>query len=89
MPNTESDLHKVMENKFQYLTITQRNELIKILQRFEEFFHGTLGACKTDPVDFMLKEDAKPICSQQYPVPKVHEKMFKKEVGSLVLLGVL
>ena len=26
---------------------------------------------------------------QTYPVPKLHEEMFKKEVGCLVLLGVL
>ena len=26
-----ADLHEVMENKFQHLTITQRNELLKLL----------------------------------------------------------
>ena len=30
----------------------------------------------------------KKICSRPYPVPKVHEEMFKKEFGSLVLIGV-
>ena len=29
------------------------------------------------------------ICSQPYPVPKVHEEIFKKEVERLGLLGVL
>ena len=31
----------------------------------------------------------KPICLQQYTVPKVHEELFKKEAKRLVLLGVL
>ena len=30
----------------------------------------------TDPVDFELKEDANPICSEPYTVTKVHEEMF-------------
>ena len=43
---------------------------------------------KTYPVDLELKDYSKQICSRTYPVPKVHEKMFKEEVGSLVILGV-
>ena len=62
-----------MENQFQRLTKTQRNELLKLLQIFEELFDGTLGTQKTYPVVFKLKQDSKPIFSQPYPVPKVHE----------------
>ena len=51
-------------------------------------FDGTLGTWKIDIVYFELKEDAKPKCSQPYPVPKAYEEMFKKEVENLVLLGV-
>ena len=53
-----------MENQCQHLTMTQRNELLKLLQKFEELFDGTLGTRKTDPVDFELKEDAKKIFSR-------------------------
>ena len=52
-----------MENQFQHLTTTQRNKLLKLLQKIEEFFDGTHGTWKTDPVDFKLKDDPKPICS--------------------------
>ena len=52
----KEDLHKVMENQCQHLTMTQCNELLKLLQKFEEFFDGTLGTWKTDAVDFKLKE---------------------------------
>ena len=65
----KSDLHKVKENQCQHLTMTQWNELLKLLQTFEGFFDVTLVTWKTDPVDFELKEDVKPICSRSYPVP--------------------
>ena len=62
-----------METQCQNLTTTQRNELLKLLQRLKELFDGKIGTWKKYPVDFELNEDAKPIRSQQYPVPKVHE----------------
>ena len=52
-----------MKTECQNLTATQRNELLKLLQKIEEFFDGTHGTWKTDPVDFKLKDDPKPICS--------------------------
>ena len=39
-----------METQCQHLTITQRNELLKLLQNIEELFDETLGTCKTDPL---------------------------------------
>ena len=84
-----SDLHKVMENKCQHSTMTQRNDLLKLLQKFEEFFDGTLGTWKIYPVYFELKEDEKTICLRPYPVPKVYEEILKNEVECLVRLGVL
>ena len=78
-----------METQCQNLIMTQRNNLLKLLQFFEELFDGTLGTWKTDKVDFKLKEDAKPICLWPRPLPKSHEEMFKREVERLFLLGVL
>ena len=66
----KEDLHKVMENQYQHSKMTQRNELIKLLQKSEELFYGTLGTWKIDPVEFELKEYDNPICLQPYPVPK-------------------
>ena len=62
-----------METQCQHLTMTQRNELITLLQIFEELQNGTLGICKPDPVDSELKDNVKKICSQKYPVTKLHE----------------
>ena len=53
----KSDLHKVMETQCQHLRMTQRNDLLKFLQKFEELFDGTLSTWKTYPVDLELKED--------------------------------
>ena len=90
MPNAKkTDLYKVIETHCQLLAMTQRNELLQLLQKIEELFDGTLGNWKIDTVDSELKDDAQPMCSRPYLVPKVHKYMFKKEVESLVLLGVL
>ena len=69
-----------METQCQHLTMTQQNNLLKLLHKSEEMFDGTLGTCKTDPVEFKLKEYDNPFYLQPYPVPKIHEAMFKKEV---------
>ena len=38
------------------------------------------------PVDFKLKEDVNPMCLIPYSLQKVHEEMFKKYFGCLVLI---
>ena len=45
-----------MEIQCQHLTTPQRNELLKLLQKLGDFFNGTLGTWKTDPVYFELKK---------------------------------
>ena len=78
-----------MKNQCQHLIVTQRNELLKLLHKFVELFDGTLGTWKTDPLGLKLKYDSNTICSQPYPVPKVHKKISKREVESLGLLQFL
>ena len=48
-----------MEAKWKHPTITQHNELLKLLQKSKELFDGTLVTWERYPVDFKLKEDAK------------------------------
>ena len=45
-----------METQCQHLTEKQRNELLKLLQKFEDLFDGTLGTWEKYPVDFELKK---------------------------------
>ena len=56
---------------------------------FEDMFDSTLGMRNTTPVDLELKDDAKPVCSRTYIVPKVHNTMFKRQVKIIVSLGVI
>ena len=44
-----------METQCHHLTMTQLNELLKLLQRFGKLFDGKLSNWKTDPVEFQLK----------------------------------
>ena len=62
MLNTKKQIYiRLWKLSVKILTVTQRNELLKLLHKFEELFDGTLGTWKTYPADFKLKEDAKPI----------------------------
>ena len=63
--------------------------MLKLLQKYEEFFDGTLGDFQTDPVDFDLIPDAKAYHGRAFPVPHLQKTVFKKEVEHLVGLGVL
>ena len=58
-------------------------------RKYEDIFDSTLGTWNTNLVYLELRDYAKPVCSQPYPVPRVHEAMFRKEVERLVNLGVL
>ena len=51
------DLHKIIENQCQHLTMTKHNEFLKIFIRFEKVFEGSLGTWKKYPVDFGLREE--------------------------------
>ena len=48
-----------MKNKYQHITETQCIELLKLLQKYEDLFDGTLGTWKTYLVKFKRKEDMK------------------------------
>jgi hypothetical protein len=72
-----------------HLSQHEQNELIEVLQEFEDLFDGTLGDWKTKPVHFELKSGATPYHSRTYPIPKVHKETILKEIKRLVELGVL
>ena len=52
-------------------------------------FDGTLGKCTSSDYTIELKEDAKPYHVKTFPFPKTHVPTLKKEVDSLIKIGVL
>ena len=60
-----------------------------MLQEYEDLFDGKLGLWKIKPVSIELKLGSKPYHGKVFPVPHVHRALFKKEIDSLVELGVL
>ena len=69
-----------MTKQCQHLTATERHRLLNLLNKFEDIFDDMLDTWKSTPVYLELKDNVNHVCSRLYPVPKIHENMFKKEV---------
>ena len=79
----KADLPEVVKT-CTHLSQSEQNELLEVLEEFEDLFGGTLGDWNTEPVNFKLKSGAKPYHSRAFPIPKVHSETIKKEVKRLV-----
>ena len=77
-----------MTEKFQHLIPSEQESLLNYLF-IEYLFDGTLGMWNTAPMELELKGGANTVCSQPYPVPRVHEATCRKEVERLLKIGVL
>ena len=74
-------LNKVMNKKFQDLSKYQQNDLLRLIQKTKYLFD------KTDPIDFELKEDAKPVFSKQYPIQMYRMKFVEISIPSYFIGG--
>ena len=72
-----------------YLSKENRESLRLLLHRYADLFDGKLGAWNAKPVNFELKENAKPYHARAYSIPKIHEETLRKEIARLIKLGVL
>ena len=52
-------------------------------------FDGNLGTLHGKPYDIKLKPDAEPYHGKPFPVPCIHELMFKQELNQLEALKVI
>ena len=84
----ESDLGKIVNN-YTHLKEFERKKPLNMLQEYEGFFDGKLGLRKIKPVSIELKPGSKPYHGKAFPVPHIHKELFRKEIDSLVELGVL
>jgi Reverse transcriptase (RNA-dependent DNA polymerase) len=83
---TLAGLNKIVE-ECTHLEKDEQRQLLKLLQKFEHLFDGTLGTWKTDPVELELKNsNAKPFHAKPYPVPYSQEKRLKEELCSYGVL---
>ena len=73
----------------QHLTIEQREQLIKLLENFEEIFEGRPGTFKGLEVTFDLKEGARPFYGRPYSIPEAYKDVFKRALQQMVNLDVL
>jgi hypothetical protein len=101
MDDATSRMKKIIEAKYEAanldqivqncdnLTTTEKNQLLKVLQKFESLFDGTLGHWKDEPYNIELKPDIKPYHARPYPIPKAYEANLKLEVERLCKLNVL
>jgi hypothetical protein len=86
---TPADLNKVVE-ECTHLDRAEQKQLLKLLQKYEDLFDGSLGTWNTDPIQLELKEpNVKPYHAKPYPVPHSQEKRLKDEIKRLCTYGVL
>ena len=78
-----------------HLSLEQRKELFKVLDRFKPLFNGNLvannylGTYKGQKVRLELKPGVTPHSQRPYPVPYKHKDVFKQELDRLVKIGIL
>ena len=63
--------------------------MLKLLQKYEPIFDGTLGNYTGSNYKIELREGVKPYHAKPFPIPKVHEETLRKEVNKLDEIGVL
>ena len=86
---TKTDLTQVVKTCSD-LTASEQIELLKLLQKFEDLFDGTLGSWNSDPIDLELQDpNCKPYHARPYPVPHSQEQKLRDEVSRLEKYGVL
>ncbi len=84
----KADLEEVVQEAT-YLSQEEQQKLLRLLQRYETLFDGTLGNWEKEKYDIELKPDAEPYHARAFPIPKVHLDTLKVEVARLCKLGVL
>ena len=85
----KANIVETISKNCSHLSNKKQQQIINLLNKYEELFDGTLGDMNTSPVHLEVKEGAKPKHHKPFPVPKIHEMTLKKELKRLCKLGVL
>ena len=73
------DIVKQCEN----LSLSEREELLTLLRRYETLFDGTLGDWKLKPVSLELREGSVPYSTRLYPI-HILKPLAKKSIDSAI-----
>src|SRR5210317_491788 len=68
---------------------SEKEELLSLLNKYQDLFDGSLGEWQTQPIKIELKPEAKPYHARPYPVPQSQEQKLKDEVERLCKWGIL
>ena len=71
---------KTIEKNSTNLNLQERKEIYKLLKTYESLFDSNLGTWHGKTYDIKLKPDAEPYNGKPFPVPRIHELMFKQEL---------
>ena len=76
--------------KLTHLPAEHRDALLKLVQKFEDLFDGTLGRWNTAPVELELKDpNCTPVHAKPYPVPQSQVVKLKAELKRNCELGIM
>jgi hypothetical protein len=72
------------------LITEEQSQLLKLLQKYEHLFDGTLQEFNRDPISLhLIDPGSKPIHACACTVPRAVEQQLHKEIARLVDIGVL
>ena len=81
-------LKTIVENS-NHLYPQEINKLYTLLKNYECLFDGNLGTWHGKTYNIKLKPDAEPYHVKPFPVPRIHELMFKQEIDRLAAIKVI
>ena len=71
---------KTIAESSTHLDPQERNEIYKLLKNQECLIDGNLVTWHGNPYDIKIIPDAEPYPGKYFPVPRIHELMFKQEL---------
>ena len=72
------------------LNSEEQHQLIKLLQKYEHRFDGTLGEFNVDPISLhLISKGVKPVHARPFTMPRAVEQKLRTEISRLVDIGVL
>ena len=80
---------KEIADQQKHLSEDEWRKLERVLEKYPILFDSKLGHYPHEKFHLDLKPNSKPVHSQPYAVPKIHEDVFKRKLQHLVEIVVL